>query len=98
MQSFKTFNIVIIALLLISIFSFASTTLVENTSDISYETLLDENSEGDDKEEEIEKEFFTLFEISQEYTLSTLTQKPLLKTTVTTLTDTDPHFRPPIFS
>jgi len=98
MQVLKRYNIVIIALLLFSIFSGTTLSLIETTSDLCYETLLDENFEGDDKEEELEKEFFSLFEISQEYALKRITQQALFKMTATTFVDTDPHFRPPIFS
>ena len=98
MQNSNLYTMMLTALLFLSIFSFSTTGLVEESSQLCYETLLDDSSEGEDKEETVEKELFTSSLNYSHSLFTTQNAKPLLHTKPKSITDTDPHFRPPIFS
>jgi len=99
MQDSKLHTIIIAIFLMLSIFSFSTSTVVEDSSTLTYEILLDDSSESDDKEEEEqEKKLFTFFQNFQIlYTALTMNLALSYKTSQG-LTQSDPHFRPPIFS
>ena len=98
MYNSNLYTLILTTLLLLSIFSFSTTGLVEQSSQLNCETLLDDSSEGNDKEEQVEKELFTSVLNYNHSPLRVQNSKPLLYTTTKSISKTDPHFRPPIFS
>ena len=98
MQDSKLHTILIATLLMLSIFSFSTATLVEDVSALTYEILLDDGNESDDKEEEQEKKLFTFSQDPKTLYNTDANKRLLTYKNSKGAMQHNPHFRPPIFS
>ena len=98
MQSLNRSKILLALVLTFCIFSFSTTTFIEDSSQLYYESLLDDNGEQDDKEEKIEKTLFTFSQSFLSHSIELSSILPCFVQKLYLLINKDPHFRPPIFS
>jgi len=98
MQPLNRSRILLALVLVLCIFSFSTTTYIEDSSQLYYESMLDDNGESDDKEEEIEKKLFAFSYSFSSYTLELISTLPCFVQKTYIFTPKTPHFRPPIFS
>jgi len=98
MQPLNRSKILLALVLVLCIFSFSTTTFIEDSSQLYYESLLDDNGEQDDKEEKIEKTLLAFFQSFLPRSMELTAILPCFVQKLYVLIDKDPHFRPPIFS
>jgi hypothetical protein len=91
-------TLIVTILLMLSILSFSTINSIESFSNLNYETILDDNSESDDKEQKSEPTLFISTLNILAITLQHCSALELFKKQIHPLIDRDPHFRPPIFS